>query len=132
MGDGIDRRNGRRWAAAGYENQFPLPAHTLQSWTCAGTESYDLVFATPAGQLPQVCRESRHRYERAAIRERLAHAWRVGRRWRDCLLRFTNAHGKADAVLWRARESRKVSPLCHKRRPRRAQWETNWTEGRSS
>ena len=70
VGDGIHRRHGRRRPAAGDEDQLPLSAHALQSGPGAGAESHHLVFAAAAGQLPEIRRESRHRHQLAAIRER--------------------------------------------------------------
>ena len=97
----------------------------------AGAEPHDLVFAAAAGQLPEVRREGRHRHQRAAVRERLAHARRVGRRRRDRLLRFADARGQADAVLRRAREPRQVPALRHQRRARRNQRQAGRPDSRS-
>ena len=43
----------------------------------------------------------------------------LGRRLRHCLLRVSDEAWQADAVLWRARESRKGAPLRHQWRARR-------------
>ena len=71
--------HGRRRPVAGDEDQLPVSADALQPGPGAGAEPHHLVFAAAAGQFPAVRRESRHRHQRAAIRERLAHARRLGR-----------------------------------------------------
>ena len=78
LGDGIDWRHGRRWPAAGDQDQLPISADALQSRPCAGTESDNLVFAAPAGELPQFRRQSRHRHQLDSIRERRNHAAQPG------------------------------------------------------
>jgi formate C-acetyltransferase len=48
LGHRIDCRDGRRWAAAGHENELPVPADALQPRSGAGAEPDDLVLAASA------------------------------------------------------------------------------------
>ncbi len=119
VGDRVDRRHGRRRPVAGDQDELPVPAHALQPGSGAGAEPHHLVFAAAAGEFPEVRGQGRHRHQRAPVRERRAHARRMGRRRRDRLLRFADARRQADAVLRRARQPRQVPPLRHQRRARR-------------
>ena len=70
LGDGVDRRHGRRRPIARDQDQLPVPAHAPQPRPGPGAEPDDLVLASAAGQLPQVRGEGRHRDQFASVRER--------------------------------------------------------------
>ena len=125
LGDGVDRRHGRRRAPAGDQNQLPVSAHA------ARTSARRRNPTSPSG-IRRGCRtisdatrpKSPSQTQCAAIRERLSDARCVGRRRRDRLLRLAHARGQADAVLRRTREPRQVPALRHQRRARRNQRQT--------
>ena len=79
LGDGVDRRHGRRRAIAGDEDELPFPAHAAQPGPGTGTKSHHLVFAASAGQFPEIRGQGRHRNQRPAVRERCPDARRLGR-----------------------------------------------------
>ena len=124
VGHRVDRRDGRRRALAGDEDQLPLPADAVQPRPRAGTEPHDLVFAAAAGWIQALRRQGRHRDQLDPVRKRRDDAARVGRRRGHRLLRVADGDGQADAVLRRPRQPRQVPALRDQRRPRRGQRRT--------
>ena len=106
---------------ARHAHQLSHAAHADHAWPGARAQHHRALVPPTAGCLQALLPQGQPRHLLAAIRERRPDAAPLGRRLRHRLLRLCHAARQADAVLWRAGESRQGTALRHQRRPRRDQ-----------